>query len=203
VRRARELVIVVATLGAIAVPTFAHGIFASVAGARVECTITGTAADDQLTGTTRSDVICARAGEDSVNGLEGDDVIRGGQGDDGGGVAPGPQPSSTDTPGPIQRGVVHLFISFGLVGGDGNDTIKGQADDDSLEGDDQNDRLSGGPGDDCLGASCTVEPAFRTEPGNDTLKSRDHVSGNDYVDGGDDTDTCRVDAGDEVHDCEQ
>jgi Ca2+-binding RTX toxin-like protein len=199
VRRAREVLIVAATLGMIAVPTFLHGLFSGVAGARVECTITGTAADDQLNGTTRDDVICARAGSDSVDGLEGNDVIRGGQGDDGGGQPPGPQP----TPGPMRGPVVHLFDTFGLEGGDGSDTIKGNADDDSLEGDDQGDHLSGGQGDDCLGASCTINPAIGTEPGNDTLKSRDHVSGNDYVDGGQDTNTCRVDAQDTAVNCDQ
>ena len=34
------------------------------------------------------------------------------------------------------------------------------------------------------------------------MKSRDKVSGNDYVDAGDGTDTCRIDAGDDVHSCE-
>jgi Ca2+-binding RTX toxin-like protein len=199
VRRARDVIIIVATLGAIAVPTLAHGIFAGTAGARQECTISGTAADDNLNGTTRDDVICGKAGDDSISGLEGNDVIRGGQGNDGGGEAPGPQP----TPAPMRGTVMHLVNEFGLSGGDGSDTIKGQADDDSLEGNGQNDHLAGGQGDDCLGASCTVFPPFATEPGDDTLKSRDHVTGNDYVDGGDNTDTCRIDAGDEVHNCEQ
>jgi hypothetical protein len=98
----------------------------------------------------------------------------------------------------MRGSVLHQVNTFGLSGGDGSETIKGQADDDSLEGDDQNDHLAGGHGDDCLGASCTVFPPFATEPGNDTLKSRDHVTGNDYVDGGDNTDTCRIDAGDIV-----
>jgi hypothetical protein len=43
---------------------------------------------------------------------------------------------------------------------------------------------------------------LETEQGNDTMKSRDKVSGNDYVDAGDGTDTCRIDAGDDVHSCE-
>ena len=201
-KRARGIAVAVATIGMLAGPAFVHGVVSSVAGARAECTITGTAADDQLTGTTRDDVICARAGSDSVDGLEGDDVIRGGQGDDGGGAPP------CNNNGSIVRGrpcfgVMHLFLTFGLEGGDGSDTIKGQADDDSLEGNDQSDHLAGGQGDDCLGAGCTTSPAIGSEPGNDVLKSRDNVSGNDYVDGGDNTDTCRIDAGDEVHNCEQ
>jgi len=201
-KRARRIAVAVETIGMLAGPAFLHGVVSSVAGARAECTITGTAADDQLNGTTRDDVICARAGSDSVKGLEGDDVIRGGQGDDGGGTPP------CNNNGGIVRGrpcatVMHLFLTFGLEGGNGSDTIKGQADDDSLEGNDQNDHLAGGQGADCLGASCTVDPAIGSEPGNDVLKSRDNVSGNDYVDGGDNTDTCRIDAGDEVHNCER
>ena len=34
------------------------------------------------------------------------------------------------------------------------------------------------------------------------MKSKDNVSGNDSVDGGVNTDTCRVDAGDTVNNCE-
>jgi Ca2+-binding RTX toxin-like protein len=188
-------------------PAFVHGFIGNVAGAKTECTISGTAADDDLNGTTQNDVICAKAGSDAVNGLEGNDTIRGGQGDDGTGQVPC---AATIGRGPgcfgsIQRGarVTHIIAFFGLNGNDGSDTIKGQADDDSIAGDDQNDHLAGGQGDDCLGASCTIDPAVGTEPGNDVLKSRDNVSGNDYVDGGDNTDTCRIDAGDEVHNCEQ
>ena len=202
--RARGIFVCITTVGLMVGPALANGIAGSVAGARAECTITGTAADDVLNGTTRDDVICAKAGQDSANGLEGNDVIRGGQGDDGGGTPPCAR-GGTIQRGPMQgpcAGVMHLFLSFGLRGGDGSDVIKGQADDDSLEGYGQNDRLMGGQGDDCLGAGCTVQPAFTSEPGNDFLKSKDDVSGNDYVDGGDNTDTCVIDAGDTVISCE-
>src|SRR3954447_19576790 len=183
-----------------AAPAFANSITGSVAGARTECTITGTAADDTLAGTTRDDVICGKAGSDSVDALEGNDVVRGGQGDDGNGCA------SPHTP--IRRGIVrqacfgpiqHGFITFGLNGGDGSDVVKGQQDDDSIEGNDQNDKLYGGQGDDCLGGSCTVSDS---ENGNDFLKSKDKVSGNDVVNGGNNTDTCRIDAGDQAISCE-
>ena len=150
-------------------------------------------------------MICAKAGSDAVNGLEGNDTIRGGQGDDSTGQAPCHGGPSVRGPGcfsPIRRGsrVTHTIAFFGLNGNDGSDTIKGQADDDSIAGDDQNDKLMGGQGDDCLGADCGLSAS--SEAGNDTLKSRDHVSGNDYVDGGDNTDTCVIDAQDEVHNCE-
>ena len=204
--RFRAVLVSVATASLVAAPAFVHGLVTSVAGARTECTITGTAADDDINGTTRDDVICLKAGADEADGLEGNDIIRGGQGDDGGGVPP------NVTCGPIRRGPVNGgclrtivrdtpgFI--GLRGGDGSDILKGQADDDSLEGYGQNDKLYGGQGDDCLGANCTHVAQQYSEEGNDFLKSRDNVSGNDYVDGGDNTDTCRVDAGDEVHSCE-
>src|SRR3954453_8948680 len=174
--RLRAIVVSVATAGLMVGPAFAHGVLSSVAGAKKDCTISGTAADDDLNGTTRDDVICGKAGDDSISGLEGNDVIRGGQGNDGGGEPPGPQP----TPAPMRGTVMHLVNEFGLSGGDGSDTIKGQADDGSLEGDDQNAHLAGGQGDACLGASCTVFPPFATERGDDTLKSRDHVTRNDY-----------------------
>jgi len=196
--RLRSLFVSVATLGLMVGPAFAHGLLSSVAGARTECTITGTAADDTLTGTTRDDVICSKAGSDSVDGEEGNDIIRAGQGDDGGGTPPCQMTWSVRQP-TICEGP---YATSGLLGGDGSDVIKGQQDDDSMEGEDQNDKLYGGQGADCLGAACVTSQALYTEPGNDFLKSKDKVSGNDYVDGGLNTDTCRIDAGDEVHNCE-
>ena len=135
-----------------------------------------------LAGTTRADVICTRAGSDEAGGLEGNDVIRGGQGDD----------------------------SF-LSGDDGSDTVKGQQDDDEVCGNGQSDKLYGGQGDDDLGGPDVTTDCFHgwdgvaspMEPGNDLLKSRDNVSGNDKVDGGFNTDTCVIDAGDFVSNCEQ
>jgi Ca2+-binding RTX toxin-like protein len=183
-------------------PAFAHGVVSSVAGARAECTITGTAANDNINGTTRDDVICAKAGEDAVNGREGNDVIRGGQGDDGGGV-PICDGGTTRPRQPCPSGIVRGELFFGLNGGDGSDVVKGQQDDDSIEGNGQNDELRGGQGDDCLGADCTRNGDTNSEPGNDFLKTRDRVSGNDFANGGDNTDTCRVDAGDEVISCEE
>ena len=193
----RALFISLTAAALMVAPAFASGVTGSVAGARTECTITGTAANDTLFGTTRDDVICGKAGADSVDALEGNDVVRGGQGDDGGGC----QVRGTAIvrqgicDGPVVRG----GITDGLNGGDGSDVVKGQQDDDSIEGNDQNDKLYGGQGDDCLGATCTVSDP---ENGNDFLKSRDNVSGNDAVDGGNNTDTCRIDAGDQAISCE-
>jgi len=187
--RLRAIFVTVATAGLMAGPSFVHGVVSSVAGARDECTITGTAANDQINGTTQADVICLKAGADAANGLEGNDVIRGGQGDDGGGPFTGP----------MRRTIVRGGLA-GLNGNDGSDTIRGQGDDDSMEGNGQNDHLYGGQGADCLG-TCTFKQ-ITPEPGNDFLKSRDNVSGNDLVDGGNNTDTCRVDAGDQVSNCE-
>jgi len=194
--RGRGTFVFIATIGLMVGPALVNGVLGNAAGARAECTITGTAADDTINGTTKDDVICLKAGSDSANGLEGNDVIRGGQGDDGSGVPP-------HMAGPMRGTVVHPVSStFGLNGDDGSDVIKGQADDDSIEGQGQNDKLYGGQGDDCLGSGCTAPVLPPYEPGNDFLKSKDHVSGNDYVGGGDNTDTCRIDAGDEVYDCE-
>ena len=95
---------------------------------------------------------------------------------------------------------MHLPAFFGLQGGDGSDVIKGQQDDDSIQGQDQNDDMYGGNGDDCLGVQCA--PSGSHEPGNDFLKTKDNVSGNDIANGGDNTDTCRIDAGDEAISCE-
>jgi Ca2+-binding RTX toxin-like protein len=196
----RGIIVSVATAGLMVGPAFAHGVFSSMAGARAECTITGTAANDTLFGTTRDDVICAKAGSDSVFAGEGNDIIRAGQGDDGTGAPPCPRTRQQK-----QKcfTVMHAASPFGLNGEEGSDVIKGQQDDDSLEGQGQNDKLYGGQGDDCLGAQCTATNQMSYyEPGNDFLKSRDRVSGNDYVDGGDNTDRCRIDAGDMVLGCE-
>jgi Ca2+-binding RTX toxin-like protein len=205
--RTRAIFVSIATVGLMVGPAFAHGLLSSVAGARTECTITGTAANDNLNGTTKDDVICGKAGEDTINGEEGNDVIRGGQGDDGGG-----QPLCIDGGGgaPIVRGqlcdgdgpIVRAPIIFGLNGNDGSDIIKGQQDDDSIEGNGQNDKMYGGNGDDCLGADCTFSNDTNSEPGNDFLKTKDKVSGNDFANGGDNTDTCRIDAGDQAISCE-
>jgi Ca2+-binding RTX toxin-like protein len=201
----RGIIVSVATAGLMVGPAFANGVFSSVAGARAECTITGTAANDTLFGTTRDDVICAKAGQDNVSGNEGNDVIRGGQGDDGDGIPPCMETRSRAPKGGCRgtRTVINGPTPFGLNGDDGSDVVKGQADDDSIEGQDQNDKLYGGQGADCLGAGCTSGVVMGySENGNDFLKSRDHVSGNDYVDGGNNTDTCRIDAGDDVYSCE-
>ncbi len=191
----RGILVAVATLGLFAAPALANGVLGATAGAKAECTITGTAANDDINGTTRDDVICTKAGRDTADGQEGNDIIRLGQGDDEG------------------------------FGGDGSDVVKGQQDDEQfreicissgpyrrhpkgdgvcekgqevdivsygLQGDDQNDKVYGGQGDDDLFG----------DNGNDFLKSRDNVSGNDSVDGGNNTDTCRIDAGDPVTSCE-
>src|SRR5205085_11213640 len=102
------------------------------------------------------------------------DVVRGGQGDD------------------------------TLRGEDGSDVLKGQADDElrclllcpagpaGIDGGDGNDRVYGGQGaDDLFGGN-----------DNDYLKSHDNVAGNDSVDGEANTDTCVIDAGDTVANCE-
>jgi Ca2+-binding RTX toxin-like protein len=187
--RLRAIFVTVATAGLAAGPAFLNGVVSSTAGAKAECTITGTAATDDINGTTQDDVICLKAGADAANGQEGNDIIRGGQGDDGGG------PSQA----PMRRSIVRGGF-YGLNGNGGSDTIRGQADDDSMEGNGQNDRMYGGQGADCIG-SCTFKQ-ITPEPGNDFLKSRDNVSGNDFVDGGDNTDACKIDAGDGVANCE-
>ena len=167
--RLRSNFVSVATVGLMVGPAFAHGVLSTVVNAGPNCTITGTAADDNLTGTTRDDVICTKAGSDTADGLEGNDIIRGGQGDD------------------------------SLCGGDGSDVVKGQQDDDDVEGAGQNDKLYGGQGDDYLGVEATsFNDCDTSEPGNDFLKTRDGVSGNDELDAGDNTDTCRIDAGDTI-----
>jgi len=81
---------------------------------------------------------------------------------------------------------------FELEGGDGSDIVKGQQDDDTVEGNDQNDKMYGGQGDDTLGFENDQEV------GNDFLKSKDNVSGNDTLRPGPGTDTCRIDAGDQI-----
>ena len=200
--RFRTIAVAVATTAMMVGPAFVHGALSSVAGAKKECTITGTAADDDLTGTTRDDVICTKAGADSADGLEGNDVIRGGQGDDGIGSPLCVDGGGGDAPIQPARECIFFLGPFGLNGNDGSDVVKGQQDDDSIEGQGQNDDLYGGNGDDCLGQNCTHKDSKTTEPGNDFLKSKDGVSGNDYVDGGDNTDTCRIDSGDQAISCE-
>jgi hypothetical protein len=79
-----------------------------------------------------------------------------------------------------------------LLGNDGSDVLKGQADDDNVFGRDQNDSVYGGQGADA------TEGNF----GNDFVKTRDRVSGNDIADGGENTDRCVIDAGDAFTGCE-
>jgi Ca2+-binding RTX toxin-like protein len=172
--RFRAIIVSAATIGLMVGPAFLHGMN-TVAGAAKDCTITGTAAADALTGSTMDDVICLKAGADNAAGMEGNDVIRGGQGD--------------DDDGPFD----------GMCGGDGTDVVRGQQDDDRVEGAGQNDKLYGGRGDDYLGYEATEAPQCDIpEPGNDFLKSADGVAGNDELDGGANTDTCRIDPGDQI-----
>ena len=189
--RLRTIFVSVATVGLMVGPAFAHGIMNSVAGAAKECTISGTAANDAINGTTRDDVICLKAGEDVANGREGNDVIKGGQGND--------YNDSNPDLSSVPFGTPPAFD--GLSGNEGSDTVKGQADDDDVSGNGQNDKLYGGQGNDYIGAA-TGAPGNPNEPGNDFLKSKDGVSGNDNIDGGDNTDTCVIDAGDIVSNCE-
>jgi hypothetical protein len=60
--------------------------------------------------------------------------------------------------------------------------------------------MYGGQGDDYLGWEGTTggSQCDTNEPGNDFLKTRDNVAGNDNLDGGANTDTCKIDPGDEV-----
>jgi Ca2+-binding RTX toxin-like protein len=95
------------------------------------------------------------------------------------------------------------------AGDDGSDVVKGQQDDDNVCGNDGNDKIYGGQGDDEIGGSSADSCYYgwnndqdTDEGGNDFLKSRDNVSGNDTVDGGQNTDTCVIDAGDTVYNCE-
>jgi len=184
-----------ATLGLMVGPAFAHGVLGSAAGAKAECTITGTASDDTINGTTKDDVICTKAWRDSADGLEGNDIIRLGQGDDeafggdGSDILKGQQDDVQ-----FREVCISSAPYRGRPKGD-NDCPKGQEVDVisyGLVGEDQNDKVYGGNGDDDLFG----------ENGNDLLKSRDRVSGNDSVDGGNNTDTCRIDAGDQVTSCE-
>jgi RTX calcium-binding nonapeptide repeat (4 copies) len=183
--RTRSIFVSVVATALLVTPAFATSMLGSTAGAKGDCTITGTAARDILRGTTREDVVCTRAGSDIGAGMGGNDVVKGGQGDD-------------------------------IVEGDeGSDIVKGQADDDDVCGNDQNDRLYGGQGDDNMGGDSSPNDCFigyqdaspgansEYETGNDFLKSRDNVSGNDDGDGGENTDTCVIDAQDDVSNCEQ
>src|SRR4051812_34996768 len=198
----------------------------TITGTAADDALAGTTRDDVICGKAGSDSVDALEGNDVVRGGQGDDgngcvPVRSG-------IVRQCVNTAPIRRGSVTRG---SFLTFGLNGGGGSggvegqqkeelfagegqkeklprrqggdsrgsDVVKGQQDDDSIEGNDQNDKLYGGQGDDCLGAQCTTTDS---ENGNDLLKSRDKVSGNDYVDGGNNTDTCRIDAGDQALSCE-
>ena len=150
--------------------------------------VSGGDGDDNLRGGTGNDSLTGGDGDDFLGSDPGDDVLDGGAGNDTayvfGGIA-------VDIAADLQTG---MMIGLGtdtligienLWGGDGNDQLIGDANDnvlygfagdDTLTGSDGNDTLSGFEGDDALDGGA----------GNDTLSGGD---GNDTLVGGDRIDT--------------
>jgi polar amino acid transport system substrate-binding protein len=76
----RDLVLLLAVVGAVAALTLAAGGAASTDATR--CTITGTKGADVLRGTLKSEVICGLGGNDVIRGGGGNDTLIGGDGND-------------------------------------------------------------------------------------------------------------------------
>lgn len=130
-------------------------------------------------GTDENDVLTGNGKDNRIDGKAGDDKIDGLGGND------------------------TLIGSGGkdtVYGRQGNDTLRGQEDSDDLDGGDGRDNLKDPAGDD--------RDKHYGRSGNDTLKANDGESENpdgpnlDYVDGGSDSDTCYVDPGDTVLNCQ-
>ena len=115
--------------------------------ARIDCggggpECSGTQRADTIEGSNARDDIRARGGGDDVDARRGNDLLYGQAGDD-----------------RIQGGPGHeLPLLGGIVGGNGDDTLRGENGDDHLEGDAGDDRLFGGRGDDDLDAAVGESP---------------------------------------------
>jgi len=159
----------------------------------------GTAADDQMLGTAGNDTLNGGAGNDTLLGGAGNDTLIGGAGNDrldgGLGLDVASYADLTTTlyidftqfSGTLTTalGTDTLISIEGIIGGSGDDEIKGDIGANYFEGGAGNDFLGGGGGNDTLLGGA----------GNDGLAGGD---GNDSLDGGDGDDTLLGQAGDDT-----
>ncbi|MBU0639840.1 MAG: hypothetical protein KKB50_13310, partial [Planctomycetes bacterium] len=179
-------------------------------------TISGGAGNDSVYGGAGADVIDGGTGNDSVKGDAGDDTLSGGEGDDtlyGG--------TGDDV---IDGGAGNDYASFyysgsgvdvnlvdGTATGEGNDTlidierVIGSQHDDTITGDANNNTLKGYGGDDTISAGDGADSIYGGE-GNDVVDAgagNDYLygeAGNDTLSGGAGDDYLRGDAGDDIID---
>ncbi len=142
----------------------------------------GTAADDVLNGLSGNDVLVGLAGNDALDGGAGDDILIGDEGDDlliaGGGTDWLEGGAGSDTAsfssetadlnidlmvGGVMRDETYIATLLEMenaIGGDGNDTINGNALANRLDGGAGNDVLRGGAGDVLIGGAGADEYQF-------------------------------------------
>ncbi len=165
----------------------AHG-----AGA-IPAKIIGGSGHDTLSGGLGDDTIIGAAGNDRIYGQAGDDLLDGGLGDDVIGGGPG---SDTVTYADRSRSVsVDLGEGVGGETGESDqltsiENIIGGAGNDILRGDSQNNLIRGGPGDDTITGQSGQDSLYG-DAGDDFFDSADEQS--DTVDGGDGYDTAYYD----------
>src|SRR4051794_10330773 len=162
----------------------------------VRGTIDGGDGNDELTGGDSMDTLIGGAGADVLAGGEGTDtasyadhdaavtVDLGADGTSDGNSEDGPAGSRDDVRSDVED----------VVGTDGNDTLTGDASDNTLYGLGGADRLAGGAGDD------TLYGAGSFYSGGPSAPSGDGPDGNDTLEGGDGRDTMSGDVGSDTFD---
>jgi hypothetical protein len=90
-------------------------------GVALAATFNGTDGDDVIYGGSTADTIDGKGGADALNGKGGSDTLYGGPGND--------NPATT-----LYDNVTNSYVSAGVRGGGGDDTIEGQEGDDDIEG---------------------------------------------------------------------
>lgn len=126
-------------------------------------TLIGTSAADVLIGSDGTeDLIQGLAGNDTLDGRGANDILDGGLGTDTATFAASTASVSVDlgtgTATGSQSGIDSLFSIENVIGGSGNDTIKGDSRNNLLDGGDGDDTIEGGAGNDTLigGANTAV-----------------------------------------------
>lgn len=180
---------------------------------------TGGGDDDALTGNAGANVLTGGEGSDALSGLAGNDTLIGGPGDDA--ISPGAGTAETADGGPGSQdtlsgageagpaalsldGVVNDRVVTGqtltisgfenLSGGEGNDTLTGDA---------GFNHIYGGAGNDAIDGAGGGHDVLRGQSGDDTVQARDALALFGDVACGGGTDTAVVDAADLVDpDCE-
>ncbi len=161
--------------------------FENIIGGAGNDSITGDANANILNGGAGGDSINGGAGGDSINGGAGDDILNGGDGNDTLDYSDKTASiaitlnGATQTTMSLAGTAEDILVNFeNIIGGSGNDSITGDANNNILNGGDGDDILTGGSGNDTIDGGAGND-IINGGDGNDVLMGG---LGNDTIDGG-------------------